>query len=110
MVSIPKKAGSTAESPDQEPLLDVSGDQSGLPPCDGENGKDEIKKLLESSPLGQTQHISVLHASDISIRPIRDAMAICTASMTTNGGELTYDFQYYRKDGEVFVFGKPHEQ
>jgi hypothetical protein len=94
------------KSQDQEPLLEVSGDQSDLPACDDDTGKDALKRLVENSSLGQTFHISVFHVGDIAISRIRDGMAICTASLITNAGEMSYSFQYYRKDGEIFISGK----
>ncbi len=106
VVSIPASAISEAKE-DEEPLIPVEGDQSGLPPCDGPGASDEIKQLVEKSPMGQMMHISVLNVGTIKSRKIKDGMAICNAPLMTNGGEMSYDFQYYRKDGNVYVYGRP---
>lgn len=107
VVSVPSPQ--TAEHPTEaeEPLLNVAGDQSGLPTCDGVDGAETIKHLVESSPLAQTMHLSVIHVGKIVKRSIKDGMTICRASMLTNGGEAAYDFQYYRKDGGIYIYGKP---
>ncbi len=109
VVSVP---GSSVppSSKNENPLLPVEGDQSGLPPCDGPGADAEIKSLIENSPLARTMHISVLHVSSISSRQIKGGMTICRASVMTNGGEATYDFQYYRKDGDIYVIGQPVEE
>jgi hypothetical protein len=108
VVSVLGPEGGHAPTASEEPLLPVSGDQSDLPACDGPNGSNEIKKLVENSPFGQMMRISVLHVGRIVSKPIRDSMSVCTAPLMTNGGEMLYDFQFYRKDGEVYIFGKPN--
>jgi hypothetical protein len=110
VVTVAGPDAANAPRADQEPLLNVSGDQSNLPPCNEADAPDRFKKLVENSPLGQTIHIAVLHVGTITSRPIRDGMAICAVEMMTNGGEMSYDFQFYRKDGDVYIYGKPHEE
>lgn len=107
VVSVPLPLGAERFKDAEEPLLNVMGDQSGLPACDGADGADTIKRLVEKSPLAQTMHLSVLHVQKITPRSIKGGMTICRASMMTNGGEAAYDFQYYRKDGDVYIYGKP---
>ena len=107
VVALPGSIVPPASPPTQEPLLAVEGDQSGLPPCDGPGVDETLRSLIENSPMGKTMHISVLHVGPISSRPIRDGMAICKSTVLTNGGEMTYEFQFYRTDGGEFVFGKP---
>jgi len=92
---------------DTEPLLEVTGDQSGLPACDKGDAAGSVKSLVENSPMGQTMHIAVLRVGKITSRQIKEGMSICTTSMMTNGGEMSFQFQYYRKDGDVYVYGKP---
>lgn len=108
VVSVPAPDSIKTDPESEEPLLNVSGDQSGLPPCNGAGASDEIKNLIEHSPLGQTMHISVIHVGAITSRQIKDGMSICSAPLMTNGGEISYDFQFYRKDGRIFIYGKPH--
>jgi len=107
-VSVPSTDNMKAQPIDEEPLLEVSGDQSGLPACDGQGASGQIKKLIEESSYGQTMHISVIHVGAISRKSIKDSMTICTAQMVTNGGETSYDFQFYRKDDNIYIYGKPH--
>ena len=107
VVSVPSPQGAEHSTEAEEPLLSVAGDQSGLPPCDGADGAETIKRLVEKSPLAQTMHLSVIHVGKIVSRSIKDGMTICRASMMTNGGEAAYDFQYYRRDGDIYIYGKP---
>ena len=107
VVSVPSTQASEHPTDAEEPLLSVVGDQSGLPACDGAGGAETIKHLVENSPLAQTMHISVIHVEKIVSRSIKDGMTICRASVLTNGGEAAYDFQYYRKQGDIYIYGKP---
>ena len=108
VVSLPVSKIPESQSVTGEPLLKVSGDQSDLPPCNGSGASEDIKNLVENSPLGKTLNITVLHVGTITSRAIRDGMNICTAALITNGGDRSYDFQYYREDGEIYIFGVPH--
>ncbi len=107
VVAVPTGPTTETSPDDQEPLLDVSGDQTGLPACNGDDAAISIKRIVEHSPMGQTMHLSVIHVGKIAIRQIRDGMSICTAPLKTNGGEMSYEFQYYREDGDIYIYGKP---
>ncbi len=34
-------------------------------------------------------------------------MSVCSVTLMANGGEARYSYQFYRKDGEVYVYGRP---
>jgi hypothetical protein len=85
VVALPAPASSKDEPTSEEPLLNVSGDQSGIPPCNGPGASDEIKKLVENSPLGQMTHLSVIHVGDISSRPrLYQRARSCHFALITN--------------------------
>ena len=90
----------------EKSLIPVDGDQSGLPACDGPDASDTVKHLVEKSASGQTFHIEVLHVGAPQSIPVEGGGSVCTVTLITNAGELTYGYQIYRKDGEVYVFGK----
>ena len=91
----------------KESLIPVDGDQSDLPPCDGPHAAETVTHLVERSPTGETLHWKVLHVGTPMPRTVRGGMSVCSVDLMTNGGELRFSYQFYRKDGEVYVFGKP---
>jgi hypothetical protein len=97
-------------SPGEEPLVAVSGDQSGLPPCNSVAGRTALRQAIEDSPLARTLRITVQSIGDIATRPVRDGMTICRANVVMKAEEGAYDFQYVRRDGQIAVIGQPARQ
>ena len=97
--------GKAPESAD----LSQSGEESqaDLPPCDGPNADDEVRDLVQNSPLGQAGHIRVLDVGPITKTTSPKGVEVCHTKLITSGGEEDYDFQNIRRNGSIFITGRP---
>lgn len=98
--------GTAPETADVAKPSDLDEDQSGLPPCDDLNASEEVKQLVENSPLGRTTHLQVLDVGPVTKTTSPKGAVICHTRIVTTGGEMNFDFQSVRRNGKEFVTGQ----